>query len=87
MRKIFLKVIPVQPFDCYTRNQFAALVGFKYNDDNDNNIWDHRLVTIPKLFLLTTTKTEAWKKLATQNNLLDGRHNDLMTNTPKLIKV
>ena len=43
-------------------------------------------MTIPKLFMLTSTRTDAWKKLAMQNNLLDGRHNELMTDTSRLFK-
>ena len=86
MKKIFVNEISVQSFNCNTSNQYTALAGFADNDDNDNTIWDHRCVTIPKPFLLKNTKTEAWKKLATQNNLLDDKHNKLMADTSGLTR-
>ena len=35
--------------------------------------------------MLVSTRTEAWKQLAANNNLLDGKHNELMIDTSKLI--
>ena len=44
-------------------------------------------MTIPKLIILASTRTETRKQLATNNNVLDGNHNALMTDTSKLISV
>ena len=80
------KVIPIQPFSCKTNNEYAELASFADDDEDDNYIWDHRHMTTPKSFLLTTTRIDARKKLAIQDNILDGEHNELMTDTSRLIK-
>ena len=54
-----VNVIPVHPFSCKTNNQYAELASFADGDDDNNYIRDYRYVTIPKPFLLTTTRTDA----------------------------
>ena len=81
-----IKVLPIEPFDCKTGNQYAELANFAEDDEDENYIWGHRYVTISKTVMLTSTQTDAWEKLATANNKLDDRHNELMTDTYKLVK-
>ena len=54
-----VKVLPIEPFDYKTENQYAELSNFVDDDEDDNYIWDHRHVTIPKLVMLTSTRTDA----------------------------
>ena len=67
-----VKVIPIEPFNYNTKNHYAELANFADDNEDDNSIWDPRHVTIPKPFMITTTRTDAQKKMATKDNLLDG---------------
>ena len=84
----YVKTIFIEVINCnYNNNQYAELACFAEENEEEDCEWDCTQAIIPKPIILATNRAQAWKQLTTTKNLLDGKHNDLLTDTVKLTKV